>query len=86
MNENLHKLRAGLLSLVVVGGVTGLLTMSLASTQPTSLDDMQPKSLASTQTATVVGQNAIETIVVIGHRPAKYAAVRLGGSNDVVLK
>jgi hypothetical protein len=70
---------AGLLAVAVVGGVDGLLTMSLASTQPMSLVSTQPMLLVSTQpkpaieVATV--QTTIETVVVFGHRPANYASL-----------
>ena len=61
MKETLKKLSAGLLTLTVIGGVGGLLTMSLA--------DAQPKQ-AVEQTAS---RPEIETVVVYGHRPANYA-------------
>ena len=61
MKETLKKLGAGLLTLTVVGGVDGLLTMSLANMQP------KPAMKVATE------QTAIETVVVFGHRPANYA-------------
>ena len=66
MKKTLKKLGAGLLTLTVVGGVGGLLTMSLASAQP------KPATVVtSAQTTT----SAIETVIVFGHRPANYASL-----------
>ncbi len=63
MKETLKKLSAGLLTLTVIAGVGGLLTMSLANAQPKQ---------ATQQTA---AQPAIEIVVVYGHRPANYASL-----------
>ena len=63
MEETLKKLSAGLLTLAVVGSVSGFLTMSLASAQ----------SKPATEVA--MAQTAIETVVVYGHRPANYASL-----------
>ena len=62
MKETLKKLSAGLLTLTVIVGVGGLLTMSLANAQPRQ---------AVQQTA---AQTTIETVVVYGHRPANHAS------------
>jgi hypothetical protein len=79
VEEILKRLSAGLLALGVVGGVDGLLTMSLASTQPMSLASTQPTLLVSTQpkpaTEVATAQTAIETVVVYGTRPANYASL-----------
>ena len=71
MRETLKKLSAGLLTLVVVGSVAGLLTMSQASTQPMSLVSTQTKP--AMEVAPV--QTAIETVVVFGPKPTNYVSL-----------
>ena len=63
MKETLKKISAGLLTLAIIGGVCGFLTMSLASRQPT------PAMEADT------AQTANETVVVYGTKPANHASL-----------
>jgi hypothetical protein len=64
MNETLKKISAGLLTLAVIGGVSGLLTMSLAA-------GVQPVPATEVDAA----QTANETVVVYGTKPANYAGL-----------
>ena len=64
MKETLRKIGAGLLTLAVIGGVGGFLTMSLAASA-------WPAPATEVDTA----QTANETVVVYGTRPANYASL-----------
>jgi hypothetical protein len=77
---------AVLFAVTVVGGVSGLLTMSLASTQPMSQISTQPMSVVSTRPTPVMEvatvrpntpaiEPTIETVVVYGAKPANYASL-----------
>ena len=61
---------ASLFAVTIVGGVSGLLTMSLAaSAQPA------PAEKVFTVTEMATAQTAIETVVVYGTKPANYASL-----------
>jgi hypothetical protein len=61
MKEFTSKLSAVLLTLAVIGGVGGYMTMSLAAPQP---------KLTTVATLAQPSTSAIETVTVIGHRSA----------------